>query len=111
MARATFNASYSGIREMINAPFMVKDMRRRAERVADYAAATAPVGDPRTDPTPASYKGSFRVESGTHGGLNHDRAYGRVINNDPASFYVEHGTSKQEARHTLRNALFEAAGG
>jgi hypothetical protein len=103
VARARFSASYSGIREMINAPWMVADMRRRAERVAERAAATAPRDT-------GAYASSFRVESGTHGGFNRDRAYGRVVNDDEAAPFVEHGTSRQEARHTLRNALHSAAG-
>lgn len=111
MARAGFNASYAGIADLLNAPFMVAEMRRRAERVAARAAATAPVGNPATDRHAGRYKASFRVESGAGGGVNHDRAYGRVINDAPEAFYVEFGTSRQEARHTLRNALHEAAGG
>ena len=109
MARAEFKASFSGIREMINAPFMVAEMRRRAERVAARAEATAPVGDPATDPHPGRYKASFRVESGRHGGYRHDRAYGRAVNDAPENFIVEFGTSRQAAHHTLRNALHEAA--
>lgn len=105
MARASFQANFSGIGEMLNAPFMVAEMRRRAERVASRASATARRGET------GQYATSFRVESGAHGGLNHDRAYGRVINDDEGSVYEEFGTSRQEARHTLRNALHEAAGG
>lgn len=111
MAQARFQTSYTGIREMLNAPFMVREMRRRAERVAARAEAAAPIGDPATDPHPGRYKASFRVASGAHGGYRHDRAYGRVENTAPEAFIVEFGTSRQEARHTLRNALHEAAGG
>lgn len=103
MARARFNASYSGISELINSPRMVAEMRRRAEKVAARASATAPRDT-------GQYSASFRVESGSHGGAGKDRAYGRVENSDPAAFYVEFGTSRQEARHPLRNALHSAAG-
>jgi hypothetical protein len=102
VARARFQASFSGISKMINSPRMVAEMRRRAEKVAAQAAATAPRDT-------GQYSASFRVESGSHGGANRDRAYGRVSNADNAALYVELGTSRQEARHTLRDALFEAA--
>lgn len=102
--RSSFNASYAGIGEMINAPWMVTDMRRRAEKVAARASATARRGET------GQYASGFRVESGTHGGRSNDRAYGRVVNDDEGAVYEEFGTSRQEARHTLRNALFDAAG-
>lgn len=104
MARARFSAAYSGISAMLNAPWMVADMRGRAENVAAYASATAQRGQTE------QYASSFRVESGSHGGASRDRAYGRVINDDEGAFYEEFGTSRQEARHTLRNALHSAAG-
>jgi hypothetical protein len=104
VARARFQASYAGIGEMINAPRMVTEMRRRAENVAARASATARRGET------GQYAAGFRVESGTHGGSNNDRAYGRVVNDDEGAVYEEFGTSRQGARHTLRTALFEAAG-
>lgn len=103
MARSRFDASFAGIGELLNSPRMVADMRRRAERVAARASATAARDTGR-------YASSFRVESGAHGGRGNDRAYGRVVNDDEAAPYQEFGTSRQEARHTLRNALHSAAG-
>lgn len=101
---AKFRASFSGIGEMIRSPEMEKEMARRARRIKDRAEATAPVGDPSTDPHSGRYRDSFRVESGRNGGFKKDRAYGRVLNDAPEAFYVEYGTSKIEARHTLLNA-------
>jgi HK97 gp10 family phage protein len=98
----TFRASYRGIGQMIRAPWMQAEMRRRAEKVKATAEATAPVetGD---------YKNSFTLSSGARGGIRRDRAYGRVTNTSGHAVFVEYGTSAQPARHTLRNAL-RAAG-
>ncbi len=101
MARARgtrFRASYSGIGKMIRSPEMRAEMRRRAEKVKRAAEATAPVDS-------GEYKTSFRVTSGARGGFKKDRAYGRVTNTAPHAFYVEYGTSKTPAHHTLRRAL------
>lgn len=93
---------------MLRAPFMEKEMRRRAEKVAEEARAKAPVGDPKTDSHSGRYKASFRVDSTRHGGRKHDRAAGIVYNDSPEAFYVEFGTSRHAARHTLRDALHAA---
>lgn len=104
MARSSgtrFRASYSGIGKMIRSPQMRAEMRRRAEKVKVVAEATAPVDS-------GEYKSSFRVTSGARGGIRKDRAYGRVTNTAPHAFYVEYGTSKTPAHHTLRHALSAA---
>jgi hypothetical protein len=101
---AKFRASYSGIGQMLKSAEMEAAMLQRAEQIKARAEATAPVGDPRTDPHAGRYRDSFKVESGREGGRNKDRAYGRVENDSPEAFYVEYGTSKIEARHTLLNA-------
>lgn len=98
MANAKFRASYKGIGQMLNAPWMEAAMRERAEKVKARAAATAPVQTGR-------YKASLTVESGTRGGDNNDRAYGRVVADVPYAFMIEFGTSKQPANHTLARAL------
>lgn len=105
---AKFRVSYSGIGQMIRSPGMEKEMGRRARMIKDRAQATAPVGDPSTDPHSGRYHDSFRVETGRDGGFKKDRAYGRVINDAPEAFYIEYGTSRIEARHTLLNAAQSA---
>ena len=105
MARSrgtTFRASYKGIGKMIRSPEMQAEMRRRAEKVAAAAEAAAPVES-------GDYKGSFKVTSGARGGSRKNRAFGRVTNTSSHAVYVEYGTSKVRARHTLRDAL-RAAG-
>jgi HK97 gp10 family phage protein len=101
---AKFRASYEGIGELLRSAEMEQAMRRRAETIKQRAEQTAPVGDPATDPHAGRYRDSFEVESGREGGRKKDRAYGRVLNAAPEAFYVEYGTSKQEAQHTLLNA-------
>jgi hypothetical protein len=101
---AKFRASYAGIGELLRSPAMEKEMARRARLIKQRAEETAPVGDPATDRHAGRYRDSFRVESGRDGGFKKDRAYGRVLNDAPEAFYVEYGTSKVEARHTLLNA-------
>lgn len=117
-----FNASYTGIGELLKAPFIEADMRARAERVMAAAIAAAP-----TDPTsdhPGRYKASFSVSSG----LRQDRAYGRVTNDAPEAVWVEYGRGeyittrttpdgktytvtigRMQAQRILGRALFTAA--
>lgn len=105
MARASgtrFRASYSGIGKMLRSPEMQAEMRRRAEKVKAAAEAAAPIES-------GEYKRRFKVTSGARGGVRRDRAYGRVTNTSEHAFYVEYGTSKNPAHHTLRRAL-RAAG-
>lgn len=104
MAGSTFDASYTGIGEMLRSTFMLREMARRAEKVRDEAIRSAPVGK-RQDRHPGRYKASFHLEQTTHGGAHGDRAAAYVYNDAPEAFYVEFGTSRQQGRHILRNAL------
>lgn len=108
MANVRYKKNYAGIGEMINEPWMVADMHVRAERVAAVAESTAPVFE--TGPHPGRYKAGFRVTSGSHGGLNGDRAFGRVTNAEPESFHAEYGTVNNPAHHTLGAALMAGGG-
>lgn len=99
-----FRASYSGIGALIRSAEMQQAMLRMAERIKSKAESTAPVGDPKEDSHAGRYRDSFKVESGRDGGRNKDRAYGRVLNDSPEAFYVEYGSSKVAAHHTLLNA-------
>lgn len=110
---SSFRASYKGIGELLNAEFMVADMRARAEKVAARAVETAPF-DPN-DRDGQHYNERFQVEAGKHGGVHKDRAYGRVSNDDKAARWVEYGMivdGKQRVPEhaTLRKALYDAAG-
>ena len=106
---AEFYESYTGIGALLRSPEMEKEMLRRAQKIKARAEATAPVGDPKNDPHAGRYRDSFTIISGrTGGGLRHNRAFAEVRNVAPEGFYVEYGTSKVEAQHTLLNAMFAA---
>lgn len=105
---AKFRASYVGIGELIRSAAMEQGMRELADRIKTKAEADAPVGDPRSDPHAGRYRDSFKVSSGREGGRKKDRAYGRTENDAPEAFYVEYGTSKVAAHHTLLNAAQHA---
>jgi hypothetical protein len=117
MAAAEYTPSYSGVGEMLNAAWMVGEMRARGQAVMDEVEATAPVYDgPSGDPHRGRYKDSFRLEAKDHGGAKGDRAAAYVWNDSPEAAVVEFGfapTAKrprgQVAHRTLRNAL-DAAG-
>lgn len=94
---AGYRADYSGIGDMLTAPFMVAEMRRRAEKVKARAEALAPVDD-------GEYKRSFDVSAGVREG-RHRRAYGRVTNTAPHAFYVEFGTTDTPRFRVLGRAL------
>ena len=75
-------------REVLNASWMEALMLEHAERGKVVAEAIAP------DATPfgVGYKYSFEVSSGKHGGIHHDRAYGRLENTDPDALVIEYGS-------------------
>jgi hypothetical protein len=104
---STFQASYSGIGEMLRSEFMQAAMRARAEKVLVLAIATAPVYE--QGPHPGRYKAAFHVESGVQHHKT-SRAYARVSNDAPEALYVEFGTRNNPAHHTLTKALDAARG-
>jgi hypothetical protein len=106
---ARFDSSYSGIGELLNSELILSVMEQIAGRARDRAVALAPVGG-EGDPHPGRYKGGFRVEAHRHGGAKRDRAEAILRNGTPEAFYVEFGTSKQEAHHIVLRSMYEAAG-
>jgi hypothetical protein len=87
-------------RLVLNAPWMVEEMHSRAEAGKDFAESIAPdapvIGE--------GYIASFEVESGTNGGIHHDRAYAILRNTSDHARYVEHGTEHNDAHHVLTRA-------
>lgn len=105
---AHFTASYTGIGEMLVAPFMIGDMQARANRVLARCIETAPVyGGPFLDLHTGRYKASFHLSNDVIkvSGRGTRRALGRVVNDAPEAFWVEFGTRNNDAHHTMRNAL------
>lgn len=119
-----FVKNEQGIGRMLVMPGMVREMHRRAEKVADRARATAAVDQGRVTASgrrippkhPGRYRDGFVVTSGIRPRdqdpprtkVKHARAFGRVSNSTPEALSQEFGTEKRPARRTLRLAL-EAA--
>lgn len=85
---------------VLNAPWMVEEMRSRAEAGKAFAVSVAPDAPPYGE----GYIASFEVESGTGGGVHHDRAYAELRNTDDAARYIEFGTERTHAHHVLTRA-------
>ena len=96
-----FNADYRGIGELLKSPEMQAAMHAKAERVAEAARATAPVGDAITDKHPGEYRDGFEVSSGT----NRTRAYGRVENNVGHAAAVEFGNGRTQPANRARKTI------
>lgn len=98
-------------RQVLNSEMMQTAMRHRAEKVQARFVETAPVSDePDGD---RRYKDSSEVSSGLNGGVNNNRAFGRVTVTHEAAMAIEYGHIAENGRpvegsYTLTNAL-EAA--
>ena len=105
---STYHHNYKAFgAEVLNASWMVVEMRARIERVAALAQSIAPF-DPN-DKDGDHYRDHFSVDSGTHGGIHHDRAYGRLTNDHVAAMAIEFGSYGKYGRipghRTLGKAL------
>lgn len=94
---STVNISYGGIGEMLKSAAMQAEMERRANLGKDFAEGIAPFDEHDGD----HYKDHFSVEPRPR----HDRACAALVNDDPAAFQIEHGTSNSPAHHTLTRSL------
>lgn len=113
---ATYRHNYAAFgRLVLNSPMMETPMRRKAEKVQERFIETAPVSDEPDNDDVRRYKDSSEVSSGLNGGLNNDRAYGRVTVNHRAAMAIEYGHRARrkdgepgewvEGSYTLTNAL------
>jgi hypothetical protein len=110
VSNVKFTASYTGIGEMLCAPFMVADMAIRAEKGMALGQLIAPVYHGRGgDPHRGRYRASFVMEAGVRQRKTR-RAYGRVSNLAPEAFYVEYGTRNNEAHHVMLKVLDAMSG-
>lgn len=94
---STFNANFAGIGEMLRSAEMQAEMERRAGKGKDFAETIAPFDEHDGD----HYKDHFSVEARPR----HDRACAALVNDDPAAFQIEHGTSRTPAHHTLLRSI------
>lgn len=88
---------------VLSADWMVDEMKRRAENVAELARATAPVG-PEGDPHRGLYRDSFTVTGGVQERETR-RAYGEVSNDVPYAIDLEYGNAHTPKYRTLGKAL------
>lgn len=114
-----FNASYSGIGQMLRMAGIRGDMVARAGRVRDVFEATAPLGPPIDgDGEPAgTFKSSARVDSYVRKDFKGEgsRAAAAVVLTDPLGLVKERGHLAEngefvQGAHTLTRALDAAAG-
>src|SRR3954465_3792041 len=102
MAGPKYTLNRAAFREhLLNAPWMVELMKQRAEAGKAYAVS----GAPDAPPYGGGYIASFEGESGTQGGVNHDRAYAILRNTDYKAHWIEHGTERMPAHHVLISAM------
>jgi hypothetical protein len=92
--------------EILNAPWMVGEMERRAELGHAFAESIAPDAPPIGE----GYIKSFVIFKGRDGGIHGDRAYAELANYSPHALFVEFGTDTNEAHHVLTRAM-EVMGG
>lgn len=95
----TYHPNEAGLAELARAPFIAKELRRRAESVK-AAAIALPPGDESGE-----YSASFVVTSGVEDG----KAFGRVTNTSDHAVYIEFGTEDTPTFRTLGKALAAAA--
>ena len=88
---------------MLRSDFMEAEMLRRAKAGEEFARTIAPFDPHSTDGS--HYVEAFTTSSGKRGGVNHDRAYGRLENTDAAAVWVELGSRNNPAHHVLGKAL------
>lgn len=91
---------------LLNAPWMVAEMRRRAESAAEFARSIAPVDE--SGPHPGRYRDSIEVASGSHGtpgSREHARAWAEVRATAPEAVYVEWGNGHDDGAHVMTRTL------
>lgn len=89
-----FTPSHAGLGELLCSPAMQAEMRRRADKIADTARATAPVG-PGAELE--HYRDSFEVSAGVREEPSR-RAYARVSNSSEHAAAVEYGNYRTRAK-------------
>jgi hypothetical protein len=100
----TYQFNYAAFGEhVLNAEWMVQELRRRAEAGKSLAESIAPFYP--DDPDGNHYRDAFEVTARKHGGVKHDRAEAVLRNTDKANVYVEYGNIKTPEHATLRKAL------
>jgi hypothetical protein len=71
-------------KQVLQADWMVAEMRARADKGLEFAEAAAPRST-------GAYSTKFRVRVRKSGGIHHDRAEAILYNTDPAALAIEFG--------------------
>lgn len=110
---ARVRVSRKGVGELLRSRMIQADMLHRAERIAAFAEVIAPIylGRSWSGATPGQYKSSFVVTTTSRGGRNADRATATVTNTAPYARFVEYGTERVPAHHTMLRAALAVGGG
>lgn len=103
-----FRMNRQGIGEMLRMPSMEAEMLRRAQRIKQIAEATSPVYERGEEA--GRYKSSWETDSTRTGGRRRDRAVAFVRNTSPYARFVEYGTERVPAHHTLLRAAQTGGG-
>lgn len=106
-----YKPSRTGMGEFLRGVELQAEMRRRAEKIATVAEATAPVGPP-SDPHHGEYRASFEVSAGVERDVQGNlRAIAHVTNTADYAVAVEYGSGGRAkdptsaAHHTLTRAM------
>lgn len=95
-----------GMAEFLQSDMLSRSFEEIGRRVQTHAELIAPVGG-SGDPHRGRYKAAFSTDVHKFGGYKHDRVELVLRNSSPEAFYVEFGTSDQEAHHIVLRAAVE----
>lgn len=102
MSDPKYKLSRTGFRKnLLQADWMVAEMRRRAERGKAFAENIAPDAEPYGE----GYIASFKIRTRKRGGHNNNRAEALLVNTSPHAFYVEYGTHRQRGHYIMTGAM------
>lgn len=110
---ARYRLDDDGFREeLLNAAFIVAEMKARAERGKEFAESIAPYRAGDHGAEYVHYKESFEVRSGTHGPdtagrEKRERAWAELTNTSDHAGHVEwgNGTPEYQGAHVLTKAI------
>lgn len=100
---ATYRHNYEAFDKLVlSAPWMVEEMRVRAERGKAFAESIAPYDAKDRDGD--HYRDHFSAEAGVREEPTR-RAYGRLSNDSDVALFVEYGTKNNERHRVLGRSL------
>lgn len=101
MSQSKFDASFTGIGQLLRSDMIRKAMEDRANKVRAEAERLAPVSE--HDRHPGRYRRSFHTRVGLN--ARRSRVEAVVWNDAPEALHVEKGTRNNNPYHVLTRAL------